>query len=225
MSKVSNALLLVIGSGVLATGAQAQNAIVASFTYDSLSGSYTQASPVTGQFNAVATSGGALNTVGDFNRLLPAFQNAAFPAGFLADPNSANISLSVAVTVTGLNTALGIGNLIITDVDGDQFSTGLTGIWTRTAVGINFNATMNNPVFIDNGPADGAFNGYTGGWSTNFGTTNLSGASVSLVLSTTGFFNASYSGRPVGVSGQIIPSPGAVGLALVGAAVAGRRRR
>jgi hypothetical protein len=216
MSKVSNALLLVIGSGVLATGAQAQNAIVASFTYDSLSGSYTQASPVTGQFNAVATSGGALNTVGDFNRLLPAFQNAAFPAGFLADPNSANISLSVAVTVTGLNTALGIGNLIITD---------LTGIWTRTAVGINFNATMTNPVFIDNGPADGAFNGYTGGWSTNFGTTNLSGASVSLVLSTTGFFNASYSGRPVGVSGQIIPSPGAVGLALVGAAVAGRRRR
>jgi hypothetical protein len=225
MSKVSNTLLLVISSGVLATGAQAQNAIVASFTYDSLSGSYTQATPISGTFNASATAGGALNTVGDFNRLLPAFQNAAFPAGFVSDANVANISMSVSVTITGVNTAIGMGNLVITDVDGDQFTTGLNGIWTRTAVGVNFNATMVNPTFVDNGPADGAFNGYNGGWSTNFGTTNLTGASVSLVLSTTGFFNASYSDRPVGVSGQILPSPGAVGLALVGAAVAGRRRR
>lgn len=225
MTKVSNTLLLVIGSGVLATGAAAQNAIVASFTYDSLSGSYTQASPITGTFNASATAGGSLNTVGDFNRLLPAFQNASFPAGFLADANVANISMTVNVTVTGINTAIGTGNLVITDIDGDQFTTGLNGIWTRTQVGINFNASMVNPAFVDNGAQDGTFNGYNGGWSTNFGTTSLTGASVSLVLSTTGFFNASYSDRPVGVSGQILPSPGAVGLALIGAAVAGRRRR
>jgi hypothetical protein len=133
--------------------------------------------------------------------------------------------MTVNVTVTGVNTAIGTGNLVITDIDGDQFTTGLNGIWTRTQVGINFNASMVNPTFVDNGPQDAAFNGFTGGWSTNFGTTNLTGASVSLVLSTSGFFNASYTGRPVGVSGQILPSPGAVGLALIGAAVAGRRRR
>lgn len=225
MSKIFNTALPIVGSVVLTSGALAGNNIVASYTYDSLSGSYVMASPVAGVFSATATSGGLLNTVGDFNRLLPATQNASFPAGFVADANPANISMTVNVTVIGLNQALGTGTLTITDIDGDQFTTGLSGIWTRTIVGVNFNAAMVNPTFVDNGAQDGTFDGYSGGWSMDFGQDALTGASVALVISSSGFFNTSFVDRPVGVSGQILPTPGALALGLAGTAAALRRRR
>lgn len=225
MSKIFNTALPIVGSVVLSSAAFAGNSIVASYTYDSLSGSYVVSSPVTGVFTANATSGALLNTVGDFNRILPTSQNASFPAGFVADANPANISLSVNVTVIGLNQALGTGTLTITDIDGDQFTTGLSGIWTRTALGVNFNAAMVNPAFVDNGALDGTFNGYAGGWSMDFGTQPLTGASVALVISSSGFFNTAFSDRPVGVSGQILPTPGALALGLAGATVVLRRRR
>ena len=93
MSKIFNTALPIVGSVVLSSAAFAGNSIVASYTYDSLSGSYVVSSPVTGVFTANATSGALLNTVGDFNRILPTSQNASFPAGFVADANPANISL------------------------------------------------------------------------------------------------------------------------------------
>jgi len=226
MNKVSNTLLLILSGSAITVGgtAQAADVPVASFSYNSTTGSYTQSSATTGVFNAAAVSDGTLTTAGDFNRLLPAFQNAAFPAGFVNDANFADIQLTVNVTVTSAVTALGVGQLTITDIDGDQFTTGLSGIWIRTQVGVNFNASMVNPTFIDNGAQDGTFNGYAGGWSTNFNTANLTGASVSLVLSTSGFFNTNYVGRPTGISGQILPTPGTVALAMMGLAAASGRR-
>ncbi len=225
MSKIFNTALPIVGSVVLSSAAFAGNSIVASYTYDSLSGSYVMGSPVTGVFNANATSGALLNTVGDFNRILPSSQNADFPAGFVADANPASISLTVNVTVIGLNQALGTGSLTITDIDGDQFTTGLSGIWTRTILGVNFNAAFINPAFVDNGTQDGFFNGYTGGWNMDFGTTSLSGGTVALVISSSGFFNTNFVDRPVGVSGQILPTPGALALGVAGTVVVLRRRR
>lgn len=225
MSKIFNTALPIVGSVVLTSAAFAGNSIVASYTYDSLSGSYVMGSPVTGVFNANAVSGAVLNTVGDFNRILPTSQNASFPAGFVADANPADISLTVNVTVIGVNQALGTGTLTVTDIDGDQFTTGLSGIWTRTSLGVNFNAAMVNPVFVDNGALDGTFNGYAGGWSMDFGPGALTGANVALVISSTGFFNTNFSDRPVGVSGQILPTPGALALGFAGTVVVLRRRR
>lgn len=214
-------LMIAALAGVAASSASAQ--VVASYSYDSLQGSFTQTSPITGNFVARAVDTPTLRTIGDFNRLDPAFINATFPAGFVTDANPADIVVNVAVTVVTPGVfATGTGSVTITDINGTTFTAGLNGFWTVTPLGLAFNASMVYPSF--SGPT---FTGYNNSWSTNFGGP-LIGAQTTVVLiqnAGANFFNSSFANQATGVTGQLIPTPASAALLAAGGLLAARRRR
>ena len=216
-----SALALTSGVAMAQTG-------LASFSYDSLAGAYTSSSPTTGVFNANAVNTAALKTVGDFNRTISTVGNANFPAGFVTDPNLADIAITMNVNVLGGGLASGAGVISITDTDGDIFSADVTGTWYDIAPGFYFfNGDLTNITLTDNGSSDGAFNGYNGSWLMNLPGNPLTGAIVNLVFGTSnsGFFVVNFNDFAVGVSGQVVPTPGVLALMGLGGVAAIRRRR
>jgi MYXO-CTERM domain-containing protein len=219
---------LMLSALALSSGAAMAQTGLASFSYDSLAGGYVPSSATTGTFTANAVNTVDLKTVGDFNRTIASTGNADFPAGFVSDLNLADISINMNVTVSAPGLASGFGNISITDTDGDVFSADITGTWYDIAPGFYFfNGDLSNIVLTDNGTSDGAFNGYSGSWLMNLPGAPLSGAIVNLVFGTSnpGFFTNSFSDFAVGVSGQVVPTPGALALMGLGGLVVARRRR
>ncbi len=213
---------------VLATGtvAHAQTTL-ASFSYDSLSGSYVAGTPTSGVFSANAVDQPLLRTVGNFDRTIASVGNADFPAGFVNDANPANIQLSLPVAVTSGTTASTVaGQISITDIDGDVFNAVIDGDWYLLGPGFTFfNGNLTNISFVDNGAADGTFDGYSGSWVMNLPGNPLEGAIVNLVFGGTNWFVQDFNDFAVGVSGQVIPTPGAMALLGMGGLLAARRRR
>lgn len=229
VSKVAVALIALAG----AAGAANAQEVLASFSYDSLSGAYVASSATTGNFTASAVNG-ALTTGGFFQRTIGPIGTADFPEGFVSDANPANILLTMGINKTSATTADGLGTIVITDIDGDTFTATINGVndlgtpqtegWIQIAPGFAaFSGALSNIVFNTD---DGQFNGYTGGWSLPLPADQLEGAIVNLMIGGgSNFFNTSYSGRAVGVSGQIVPAPGVIALLGLGGLAAGRRRR
>lgn len=216
-----SALALTSGVAMAQTG-------LASFSYDSLAGGYTATSASTGVFTANAVNTVALKTVGDFNRTVASTGNADFPAGFVTDPNLADIAITLNVNVLGGGIATGTGTIDITDTDGDVFSATVEGTWYDIAPGFYFfNGDLTSITLTDNGVADGAFNGYNGSWLMNLPGNPLTGAIVNLVFGTSnpGFFVNNFNDFAVGVSGQVVPTPGVLALMGLGGLAAARRRR
>jgi MYXO-CTERM domain-containing protein len=210
----------------LAAGmAQAQTTL-ASFSYDSLSGGYVAASPANGVFTANAVDLPLLRTVGDFNRTVASEGNADFPAGFVTDANAADIMISLPVSVTSGTTASSVGGTItIVDIDGDSFTATVDGDWYNLGPGFAFfNGNLSGISFTDIGTLDGQFNGYNGSWAMNLPGNPLEGAIVNLVFGGQ-WFTQSFNDFAVGVSGQVIPTPGVAALLGLGGLVATRRRR
>lgn len=218
----SVAALLAMTAGV----AHAQSTL-ASFSYDSLSGTYVPSGPTTGTFTANAVDLTGLRTVGDFNRTIASSGNADFPPGFVTDVNSADISISLPVSVSGGSTASSaLGTITITDIDGDTFQSQVDGDWYLLAPGFYFfNGNLTNVVLTDNGVQDGQFNGYNGAWNLSLPGNPLEGAIVNLVFGAPGWFSTGFNDFAVGVSGQIVPTPGVLGLMGLGGLAAARRRR
>jgi len=216
-------------AAVLAIAAGAANAqsTLASFSYDSLSGTYVPSSATTGTFTANAVDITGLRTVGDFNRTIASSGNADFPAGFVTDVNMADISISLPVSVSGGTTASSaLGTITITDIDGDTFTSQVDGDWYLLAPGFYFfNGNLTNISLADNGVADGQFNGYNGAWNMTLPGNPLEGAIVNLVFGAPGWFSTGFNDFAVGVSGQIVPAPGVLGLIGLGGLAAARRRR
>lgn len=228
-SKVAVALIALAG----AAGAANAQTVLASFSYDSLSGSYVATSATTGNFTANAVNG-ALTTGGFFQRTVATIGTADFPEGFVSDANPADILLAMAINKTSATTADGFGTITITDIDGDTFLATINGVddpltpqtegWIQIAPGFAaFSGALTNVVFTSD---DGQFNGYSGGWALPLPADQLEGAIVNLMIGGgSNFFNTSYSGRAVGVSGQLVPAPGVIALLGLGGLAAGRRRR
>ncbi len=228
-SKIAVALIAVAG----AAGAANAQTVLASFSYDSLSGSYVASSPTTGNFTAAAVNG-ALTTGGFFQRTVGPIGTADYPEGFVTDANPADIVLTMAINKTSATTADGFGTITITDIDGDTFVATINGVndlgtpqsegWIQIAPGFAaFSGALSNVVFTTN---DGQFNGYTGGWVLPLPADELEGAIVNLMIGGgNNFFNSNYSGRAVGVSGQLVPAPGVIALLGLGGLAASRRRR
>jgi hypothetical protein len=200
------------------TGAE----VVATFSYDSLLGSYDAQGPNQGVFTARAVDQPLLRTVGDFNRTISPEGNADFPAGFVADANLADIFLEMTNTRTSATTFSAVGSLTITDIDGDQFLTGFTGTWYILGPGFAFfNVDSTNNLRLESD--DGFFNGYNGSWSIA-GLTNLEWTFNNVIIGGPGF-DQDFSDFAVGVSGYFVPTPPAAAALIVGLAALGSRRR
>lgn len=217
-SGIVGGLVAVVGFGVVArAGAE----VVVAFSYDSLLASYDAQGPDQGVFTARAVDQPLLRTVGDFSRTIDPPGNADFPAGFVADANPADIFLEMTNTRTSATTFSAAGSLTITDIDGDRFMTEFTGTWYILGAGFAFFNTdgLINPRFESD---DGVFNGYNGSWSL----AGLTGVEGNLLTLGGGpGFDTDYSDVPLGVAGQLIPTPPAAAIALLGLVPLARRRR
>jgi len=213
-------MILVLAAGAASLGASANADVIASLTYDDLSGSYNSG---TQTFTAAAVNNPFLQTSGDTSRLVATQSNASFAPGFVSR-SVANFVLSCTVVPTGPTSATGLGQFTATDVDGSTITGTLNGVWGRPAPGfIFFNGTLTNVTMT---AADGTFNGEVGAWSTNFPSPPpYEGAIVQLVFGGSTFFTGNFSNRAVGITAQIVPSAGSLALLGLGGLVAGRRRR
>jgi hypothetical protein len=166
-----------------------------------------------------------LRSVGDFNRTIAPGGNCDFPAGYVSDANPADIVVELFNQRTGPDTFSAVGSLTITDIDGDRFLTGITGTWYSLGPGFLFFSpdAWINPRFESD---DGWFNGYNGSFSLE-GLTDLASpvTQVNWVIGG-GSFDSDIADFALGVSGQLVPAPGAAAmLAAVCVAGATRRRR
>lgn len=221
--QVSNLIMTAAAAGLLAGTASAQ-VTVASFTFDSLAGSYVPTGANTGQFTARAVDTATLRSVGSFNRINNATP-AQFVAGFVSGPDVADVLITMNVTRLNATTATAVGMVVVTDVNGDVYRSPINGVWSKNLTGAGFGGAMTSPVF-DSTAGNGIIEGNTGGWAPNFGPGALSGAISLIVLNANAsFFTTAYSGEAIGATAQIIPGPAALAMAGLAAGLAGRRRR
>jgi hypothetical protein len=234
MRAVSNRNAAILTAAALTSlgvsGASA--AVIATFGYTELNGSYNNldldgsGNPL---YRASAVNTGSLQTRGDITRLTGAGGTATFDTGFVSVSVANYVS---AISVIGFGNARpGTGSFTITDVDGDTLSGSVDGVWTpgpgSTGI-IYFNGLLSNVTFASNGNGvgDGTFDGTSGtGFSYADLTAAYTGALVQLSTRPgVGFFQSNFSNVTTLVNANISPAPGS--LALVGlAGLVGLRRR
>jgi|SRR6185295_576506 len=223
-----NKNLMAFAIAAVAGLASAANAdVLVTYTYDDLAGSYDQPSST---FRAVAVDNAVLQSSGDASRLVGTpgqLGNASFDAGFVSLASFSDFQLDCdVINIVGFTAQTLNGSFTATDVNGDRITGHISGNWGRPAPGfIFFNGALDNVQMITTG--NGLFEGDAGGsWDMNLAPapSPYTGALVQLVFGGSTFFTANFSNRAVGVTAQIIPTPGAI--ALLGlAGVAGLRRR
>ena len=216
-------MLLVVG--VVASASVANAAVIASFRYDSLSGSYDAS---TGQFEAHASGTGPLQSTGSVTRLVGTTGTAEFEPGFVAASNPADFRILLSSSATANpNVRSGNGSFEITDADGDKIVGEIIGTWRNSPTSIFFNGILSNVFVVAGQQTNGTFDGTLQGlFPLAFAEpAPYTGAVVELVYGAPGFFTQSFSDRVVGVTGQIVPTPGALALVGMGGLVIGRRRR
>ncbi len=130
-----------------------------SFTYSDLDGDFTASSQL---FTAVDDG----DSDGDVTRLIAptgdAFFAATIPEGGF--PGLASFGISMTVTNIGTETAVvapGDGSLILSDVNGDEFTSLLEGTWYNVGGSANFLGTISD-FWPDNSSGDDTFDGTDG---------------------------------------------------------------
>lgn len=194
---------------------------VLSFGYTDLSGSFVHD---TSMFVASAADTDDLQTSGDVTRLADVVGTADFDTGFVSRSAFADVQLTMQVSPIDAITASGVGNIVLTDDDGDTIFATINGVFTSGGSGIYFFEGLLSEV----GYNGSEFNGTDGG---SFdmdlpGDPPYWGAIVQLfIASNAGFFNADFEGVSVQVSGEIVPTPGSLALLGLAGLTAARRRK
>jgi len=206
----------------------AQGDVVATFTYNSLAGSYSGSGGV-GSFTAVAANSTGLRTSGQVSRLVPTAGTSVFQSGFVSGADPANFAITVSVITDAFEHATGSGSFTITDVDGDTIEGSIAGEWTKNGNFLVLTGILSGVSLNDNGAQDGMFNGTSPDstdWALNIpGGPTFDGALVSMVFSGTDFFVSNFTNRTTNVTAQLIPTPGVAVLLGLGTIIAGSRRR
>ncbi|MBZ0172156.1 MAG: hypothetical protein K8E66_07240 [Phycisphaerales bacterium] len=211
---------------MIAVAGLASADVIVSYSYTDLDGTYDASS---GTFSAEATDNGTLATGGDVSLLIGAKGTAEFDTGFFGLGGLADVDITMSISnVTG-SSADGVGMVTLTDTDGDILSASFTGIWNIiNPIGFMFfSGTADDYEFTDNGQADGVFNGTTGSFDMSSLVGNLFDGAISLLLRNPGGFGDDFAKVSTQGDGILIPTPGAVLIASVGALgmIAPRRRR
>lgn len=194
---------------------------ILSFGFTDLSGSFVAG---TSTFAASATDTASLQTSGDVTRLADPVGTANFDTGFVSASAFADVQLTMSISPIDAITASGVGNIVITDDDGDTIFATIDGVFTSGGSGIYFFEGL----LSDVGYTGSEFNGPNGG---SFdldlpGDPPYWGAIVKLfIVTNVGFFAADFEGVSVQVSGEIVPSPGSIALLASAGLIAVRRRK
>lgn len=224
---MSNSIALAAAAG-LASSALAGPLVT--FTYTNLAGSYVY-NPIgdTGQFKAVASSTGALQSDGSVS-LVPGFGagTAVFNPGFTSR-TIADFQIDISFFARVGNMASGNGSFTIKDVVGNTLSGELAGDWVIFGGAVFFNGAIRNANFTPVPTALLPFTGETGsfGMGAPIAVQPLNGSIVQIFLATPASSNMDNDFRLVstGVAGQLVPTPGSLALLGLGGLLAARRRR
>lgn len=221
---------LAIAGAAMCTAAANADVVIATMTYDDLSGRFTQTSgPGFGNFFARAVDTEIIRSSGDVSRHVGVPATAAFPHAFKGGATVADFQIHIDVAQFASNMATGSGTFIATDHDGDTITGDITGTWIGLGAGfIAFNGELSNVFFNDNGDEDDTFNGIDGaGFQlSNWGAEQpFIGALVQLTFGAPSFFQGDFDHRATGVTAQILPTPGALALMGLGGIMLRRRRR
>jgi hypothetical protein len=222
-SRFALALTAIAGGLVSASNAD----VIATLTYDSLSGSWDNAS---GLFTAIAVDQGpnGLRSAGEASRIIATENSASFNSGFTSR-TTASYSISLTATATANpNEKDGVGSFTATDINGDTITGNIVGTWLNLGNGfVVFNGGVAN-AFFNNNSGDGEFNGETGSFFDMIFATGqgpYEGAAANLVFNAGSFFTTNFDKVTTGSLIQIVPTPGALALMGMGGLVAIRRRR
>jgi len=221
----------------LAFAANATVTDLASFSYDSLGGTYIEtggAGTGIGTFSALAVNVPGLRSSGIVSRLVAPMSDARVPRGFLGTlaAGAANFGLNLSVVPSGVGVANGNGTFTIVDIDGDVITGNVDGQWAAQGSNfITFQGALSNVVFLDNGILDNLFDGVSGSvlmspWGG--AVPPFTGALVQLTFGAPSFFGTGFVNRNTAVSAQVIPAPAALallGMGGLGGLVMARRRR
>ncbi len=217
----------IIAIAAVAGGITAANAdIVLTFTYDDLVGGFTSSGPGAGNFSAVAGT----DSAGEVSRIDGNPGSASFGVGFVngADQSDFAINLSVNVVIPNL-LASGAGTFTSTDINGDTISGNIAGDFIFDTINgfIFFNGALSNVFITDNGAQDDSFDGSQIGsfQISGIGAQPFEGALTQITFGASSFFTQNFSDAATGLTGQIIPAPGALALVGMGGLLVARRRR
>ena len=162
------------------------------------------------------------------------FSSASSPAGLGGMEYDLSMLIS-SIAVDG-TTADGAGDFTLTDVDDDTITGDFTGKWITTGGALNFDGILSNVNYNPSGSGETTFDDTSGGANMVFGgkTGPWSGTIIHLVVSGEDFTASWGDGTPGdedggladgGVTGVVVPVPGAVLLGILGLSAAGIKLR
>ncbi|USN99638.1 MAG: hypothetical protein H6810_02965 [Phycisphaeraceae bacterium] len=209
-------------TAIAAAAGLASAGVIASYSYTDLAGSYDVQSST---FSAAATDNGTLFTGGDVSLLTGPKGTAQFDTGFFG-AGVANVSIIMSVSNITSTSADGVGQVVLTDLDGDTLSADFFGSWNIfNPIGFMFfSGATENYVFTDNGDQDGFFDGTTGGFSMAGLLGNTYEGAISLLLQSPGSFSHNFARVSTEGDGLLIPAPSVLALAGLGLMTSARRR-
>lgn len=213
-------------STLIAVAGLASADVIVSYSYTDLDGTFDSASNT---FTAEATDNGTLASGGDVSLLTGAKGTAEFDTGFFGLGGAADVDIVLNISNITASSADGVGTVTLTDDDGDTLSANIAGSWSiLNPFGFMFfSGTSSDYQFTDNGLTDGFFDGTTGSFDMSNLLGNLYDGAISLLLQNPGGFGDDFAEVTTEADGILIPTPGALLIAGVGAVgmIAPRRRR
>jgi hypothetical protein len=232
-----NLIVAAAVAAVAGTASAVNASAILSYTYNNLSGSYTQVTPppspitpttVIGTFTAVAVNAPPLRSSANVARNVAPADSAFFRPGFVT-LDGGSFTISITVFNKGASTAQGSGTFTAIDINGDRITGTVDGVWSTNASGTFFNGTSATYNFI-NTSGDGEFNGSLGTLfhMADFASAGpLPGFLNQLFIAPAGnFFDSNFANIATTVTGQVlIPGPSALAALGVAGLIAGRRRR
>ena len=192
-----------------------------SFTYGDLATSYNT---VTGVFAANEVEG---VTDGDVTRLVPTVGSITLDTAWAGNPEDFALSMNIGlIDVAGTSATGSGGSLTLTDVDSDTITASFTGQWAPLGGALRFEGIMQPVAYNPSVVGETTFDGDIGAVSMIFpGNPVMHGVIIELTAGGSNFNTGWAPTLGGGVTGNVVPLPGAVLLGMLGLSAVGLKLR